>query len=234
MSEAAVPSAVGASAPGPAAPAGKPLVPAWKLLAVLGGGGAVAGLLLVVAYLLTIEPIRAHKAQVLAEGVREVLALAPDAPYEERWWSAGTLVTARPAGAEDSDRIWFARGADGTTTGWAVVAEGNGFADKIRLIFGWDPVRGRLLALKVLENKETPGLGDAIGNDPAFRARFADRAVTADAPLKGVKIDSTPNAPHEVDTITGATVSSRAVIRIVNTAVKRWSPAVAAAKEAVR
>lgn len=229
MSDAPVP-----AAPAPGAPPQKPLVAAWKLFAVLGGGGAVAGLLLVVAYLWTIEPIRAHKAAVLAEGVREVLSLAETAPYEERWWSDGRLVAERPAGADDLDRIWFAPRADGTPASWAVVAEGNGFADRIRLIFGWDPAAGRILALRVLENKETPGLGDAIGNDPAFRARFRDRTATVDTPLRGVKLDSTPNAPHEVDTITGATVSSRAVIRIVNAAVRRWSPAIAASKEAAR
>lgn len=228
MSEAAVVPAAGA-------PAAKPQVPAWKLLAVLGGGGAVAGLLLVVAYLATIEPIRAHKAQVLAEGVREVLALAPDAPYEERWWSKDGLVAERPAGAGDLDRIWFARRPDGTT-GWAVVAEGNGFADRIRVIFGWDAGAGTLLSLKVLENRETPGLGDAIAADGpgSFRARFAGRTATPQTPLRGVKADANPNAPHEVDTITGATVSSRAVIKIVNAAVRRWTPAVAASKEGGR
>lgn len=218
-----------------AVPVPKPPVPAWKLLAVLGGGGAVAGLLLVVAYLATIEPIRAHKAQVLADGVREVLALPADAPYEERWWSGGRLVAERPAGADDLDRIWFARRPDGSV-GWAVVAEGNGFADRIRLIFGWDPVAGRLLALKVLESKETPGLGDAVAADgPAsFRARFTGVAVSETTPVKGVKADATPNAPNEVDTVTGATVSSRAVVKIVNGAVRRWAPAVAASREGGR
>ena len=110
------------------------------------------------------------------------------------------------------------------------------FADRIRLIFGWDPVAGRLLALKVLESKETPGLGDAVAADgPAsFRARFTGVAVSETTPVKGVKADATPNAPNEVDTVTGATVSSRAVVKIVNGAVRRWAPAVAASREGGR
>jgi electron transport complex protein RnfG len=42
-------------------------------------------------------------------------------------------------------------------------------------------------------------------------------------PLKGVK-RRTGSDPAEVDVITGATISSRAVIRIINNAVARWRP----------
>lgn len=218
------------AAPAPAL-AQKPPPAAWKLVAVLGGGGAVAGLMLVVAYLSTIGPITEHKRAVLADGVREVLGLAPSDRYDELWLRDGRLVADRPAGADDADRVWRGRRADGTVTGWAIVAQGSGFADAIRLIFGWDAVGHRILALRVLENRETPGLGDKIGNDPAFSGAFAGREVSPTSALRGVKVDSTPNAPGEVDTITGATVSSRAVIRIVNAGVRRFGPAIEAVRE---
>ena len=69
----------------------KPPPATWKLVGVLAGGGAVAGLFLVLAYLGTIGSITAHKQQVLADGVREVLGLAPDDPYDELWWKDDRL-----------------------------------------------------------------------------------------------------------------------------------------------
>lgn len=218
---------------GPSMPAGRPpkAPPAtWKLIGVLAGGGAIAGLLLVVAYLGTIGSITAHKQQVIADGVREVLGLAPGDPYDELWWKDDRLHEERPAGAADADRVWLGRRKDGTAVGWAMLSAGSGYADTIRLIFGWDAKAKRILALRVLENKETPGLGDKIGTAP-YASRFRDREASPDAPLKGVKEDSTPNAGDEVDAITGATISSRAVVRIVNAGLRRFGPAIEAYRE---
>ena len=218
------------SSAGPAVPAARPPKPppaTWKLIGVLAGGGAVAGLFLVLAYLGTIGSITAHKQQVLADGVREVLGLAPDDAYDELWWKDDRLHKERPAGATDADRVWLGRRKDGTAVGWAMLSAGSGYADTIRLIFGWDAKAKRILALRVLENKETPGLGDKIGTPPFF-ARFRGKEASPDAPLQGVKEDSTPNAANEVDAITGATVSSRAVLRIVNAGLRRFGPAIEA------
>jgi electron transport complex protein RnfG len=71
----------------------------------------------------------------------------------------------------------------------------------------------------VLDEKETPGLGDKIERDTAFGRQFTGRVV----PLQGVK-GRPGKPPSEVQTITGATISSRAVIRIINNAVARWRP----------
>jgi len=54
-------------------------------------------------------------------------------------------------------------------------------------------------------------------------SQFAGRI----APLIGVKTRIATD-PSQVQTITGATISSRAVIRIINHAVERWQPLLAA------
>jgi hypothetical protein len=74
--------------------------------------------------------------------------------------------------------------------------------------------------MKVLENKETPGLGDKIVKDSAFVSEF----VGAAAPLEGVKAGSGDGDPSEVDMITGATISSRAVIDIINARLELLGP----------
>jgi electron transport complex protein RnfG len=93
-------------------------------------------------------------------------------------------------------------------------------------MIGFDPATGVLTGIKVLEQKETPGLGDKIGTDSGFGNQFPGRQV----PLRRVKA-RTGGDPSEVQTITGATISSRAVIRIVNNAVARWRPLLAALAE---
>jgi len=86
-----------------------------------------------------------------------------------------------------------------------------GFADVVRIIFGYDPSRRQVLGMMVLESKETPGLGDKIIKDSLFVAEFDGVA----APLVGVKAGSGAGDPGEVDMITGATISSRTVIAAI-------------------
>ncbi len=110
----------------------------------------------------------------------------------------------------------------------AVKAAAAGFQDVIALIYGFDPGSGKLLGMKVLESKETPGLGDKIYKDEAFVQQFFDGPAT---PLVGVKPGAGSGAPEEIDMITGATISSRAVIRIINNALAEWEPHVQAAAQ---
>ena len=84
--------------------------------------------------------------------------------------------------------------------------------DVIRLIFGFDPTDGRVLGMKVLESKETPGLGDKIEKDSSF----VGAVVGVLAPILGLKAGRGTGDPHEIDMITGATISSRTVIAIIN------------------
>ena len=71
--------------------------------------------------------------------------------------------------------------------------------------------------MKVLESRETPGLGDKIEKD-ARRLRREVRRPRGEPPRVLVKGRHKPN---EVDAITGATISSRAVINILNNAMQR-------------
>jgi electron transport complex protein RnfG len=77
--------------------------------------------------------------------------------------------------------------------------------------------------MKVLEQKETPGLGDKIEKDTSFVAEFRN-AVT---PLRGVK-NGEGDDSTEIDMITGVTISSRTVIKVINQTLERVGPALAA------
>jgi electron transport complex protein RnfG len=206
--------------PAPTPPGGPT---AAKLIQTLGGLGALAGLVIVVAYTATLPAIEANKARVLAAAIEEVLG-AP-ARYDTLYVSADSLTHTRPVGVDPAtlETVYLGYRADASVIGFAVTGAAPGFSDVIRLIFGYDPRTSTVLAMKVLEQKETPGLGDKIEKDSAFVAEFRD-AIT---PLAGVK-ESDGTDSSEIDMITGVTISSRTVIRIINQALDRLGPVLAA------
>jgi electron transport complex protein RnfG len=74
--------------------------------------------------------------------------------------------------------------------------------------------------MEVLESRETPGLGDKIYKDAVFVAGFS--ALSVEPEIFAVK-KGTKSLPNEIDAITGATISSKAVVRIINEAHAQWS-----------
>ena len=206
----------------PPAPA-KPEVSATRLIAILGGAGAVAGALIVMAWTMTLPPIEANRARRLNAAISEVLR--QPARFDTLYVVNGALQRAPAAGADPktAEKVYLGHGADGAPTGYAIVNGMPGFADVVQVIFGYDPATKQLLGMKVIESKETPGLGDRIEKDTAFVGQFGGLAT----PLVGVKAGAGKGRPDEVDLITGATISSRTVVRIINGALDRLGPVLA-------
>jgi electron transport complex protein RnfG len=172
-----------------------------RLVATLSGAGAFAGFLLVFVFQATQGTIAAHKEEMLKRAVLEVLK------EPARFEAIDVL----------GERVYAGYDAAGKRVGYAIVAAAPGFADTVRVIFGYDPVTRTLLGMKVLESKETPGLGDKIEKEP-----FVREFEGAKTPLVGVKGGG---AGEGIDMITGATISSRTVIGIINRALERLGPA---------
>ena len=200
-----------------------PPVQSWRLLLTLGGSGALAGLLIVLAYIWTLPRIEAHRSGVLRTAIEEVLRQPRRA--DTLFLYNGSLVSTPPAGVSGAklERVYRGYDGDGKPTGYALTASEPGFADQIALIFGYDPDNHALLGMKILSSKETPGLGDRV-EKPGFLKQFADRL----APLVGVKGMAAPSDRNAVVMITGATISSRTVIREINASIERWQPLIAA------
>lgn len=204
----------------PAVPPRPVEVPAWRLVATLAVAGGLAGLLIVLVFGWAQPRIQAHQAETLASAVDEVLG---GPARVQRWFVAeGRLVESPPPGADTvkSERVFQGFDDSGASVGFAIVGAQPGFADVVRLIFGYDPSTRTLLGMKVLESKETPGLGDRIEKDTAFVGAFRGPAT----PLAGVKAGAGSGAPGEVDMITGATISSRVVIDIINRRIAELEP----------
>jgi electron transport complex protein RnfG len=198
-------------------------VPAWKLVLTLAVAGALAGLLLVFVDQATRDQIRENRRAALREAVGEVLG-EPTLIVSFRVAEAGLEredVTNYEVDTERLDRI-FAGYADKEgkqLIGFALAYQRTGFQDAIRLIFGYDPRTKTVLGVKVLEHKETPGLGDEIEKEP-----FLGPIRGQELDLVAVKPGKGTGGKSEVDTITGATISSGWVIKIINEAAARVGP----------
>lgn len=189
-----------------------------RLVLTLTVAGLFSGLAIVSAYRLTQPMIRANQAEALREAVFQVV------PGSERMqrlvWRDGSFVPAEADTPEEGQARSVYAGYDesGAFRGYAVPGSGAGFQDTIRLIFGYDPEAREILGMQVLESRETPGLGDRIYKDPEFVDEF--HGLTVEPEPKLVKGEG--EAPNEVDAITGATISSQAVVDIINAASDRW------------
>lgn len=199
---------------------GRPQVSSFKLVATLGVAGALAGMLIVVVFQWAQPRILAHQARAIAIAVDEVLQ-GPERTETLFVWE-GALTTTPPAGVDTVklEKIWAGYDADGRRIGFAMIGAEAGFQDIVMVMFGYDPEQGRVMGMRILESKETPGLGDKIFKDQDF----VDQFRVAQVPMVPTKPGTGTGDPREVDTITGATISSRIVITIINNRVERMRP----------
>ncbi|MCX8057491.1 MAG: RnfABCDGE type electron transport complex subunit G [Ignavibacteria bacterium] len=100
--------------------------------------------------------------------------------------------------------------------GYAVVHQGNGFQGTIKLIFGIDKNLERITSIEILEQVETPGLGSLI-TEENYKNQFRSLSVN---PVINLIKGKSKTADNQVKAITGATISSRAVVNIVNDAIR--------------
>jgi Na+-translocating ferredoxin:NAD+ oxidoreductase subunit G len=204
----------------PGAPAGaeRTGTPSAKLLLTLGAAGVLAGLFIVGAFQATLPAVEANRAARLEAAIFEVLPRAES--FQPLHFHDDRLVGMLDSSTDSRllERIYLGIGGDGNPAGYAIPSAEPGFMDKIGLIFGFDPENNEVLGMKVLESKETPGLGDKIEKNMSFVESFRGIA----APLQGVK-PGTAHDPGDVDVITGATISSRTVIKAINSGIDRWS-----------
>lgn len=180
-----------------------------RLVGTLTVAGAVAGLAIALVQQWAQPRIEAWRAEVLSAAVTEVLAGADR--YETLFLAEDGLTRAPAGDTAQLDRVYVGFRA-GVPVGVAMVGEGGGFQDVIRVIFGYDPGSHEVIGMQVLESKETPGLGDKIHHDSAFIDEFGGVGT----PLVGLRAGRESGTVGEVTMITGATISSRAIIDIIN------------------
>jgi Na+-transporting NADH:ubiquinone oxidoreductase subunit NqrC len=95
--------------------------------------------------------------------------------------------------------------------------KGRGLWGMIEGIATFDSALTRIVSIRVLSQEETPGLGDRI-KEPDYLATYKGR--TAAEPLE-LALRHQASLPNEVDAISGATLSSQALVTIVSDAARQ-------------
>jgi len=179
---------------------------AWLVLLLASFfGAALAGIQL------TLSPkIEANKLNETLEKVPELI-LGADAAQKLGDENRQMKIDRQYIEAGNKIYSVFQAKTDGQTDGWVVKASGQGYADKIELLVGVNAKAETITGLFILDQKETPGLGNKI-MEPVWRSQFNNKATQQQ--LTAVKTKA--SAANEINAITGATISSKAVCDIVN------------------
>lgn len=187
-----------------------------RLVGSLAVAGFLSGLIIIGIYIATFDTIRDNKARELREAVFRVL---PAVTQMQKLQYDGNHVVIKEGGKDDENTLYAGYDSEGRFVGYAIASEGPGFQDTIRVLFGYQPANDKVVGMWILESRETPGLGDKIYKDAEFVANFDDLA--SEPPIVAVK-KGTKSKRNEIDAITGATISSKAVVRIINQGIERW------------
>lgn len=102
--------------------------------------------------------------------------------------------------------------SEGNVLGFAFLAKGAGFAGTISMMVGLNIDKEHLSGLKVIEQIETPGLGNKIAMEP-FQGQF--RGLLIRPKITYVK-NKKAEKENEIQAITGATISSVVVVKTIN------------------
>jgi electron transport complex protein RnfG len=123
-----------------------------------------------------------------------------------------------------NDQTYYKATKNNEIVGYAFQISGGGYQSELVLMVGVTADFSKIIAAKILSQVETPGLGTKIENDPSNKEHptwFMDQ-------FKGLKINpaityvknAKPSKNTEVQAITGATISSAAIVDILNKQIK--------------
>ena len=190
---------------------------ALRLVLTLTIAGLISGVAIVSIFEATLPTITANKARELREAVFKVLPGVSN--MQKLVFKEGSLQPSTKK-KEDLPIIYGGYDDEGRFIGYALPGEAPGFADTIKILYGYRPAQGIIVGMEVLESRETPGLGDKIYKDADFVANFTELSVQPEIVTvkKGKK-----SAPNEVEAITGATISSKVIVKIMNNTQKEWN-----------
>ena len=167
---------------------------------------------------LTVEPIaqqvalardEARKAA-LAADTFEVVDLAALKAADPDAFATALGTTPKLALAEAS----YGLDTAGLKTGVVVLVNTRGYADGLSIMVGI-ALDGTVSGIRILADSETPGLGKKVADLPFLSGLLGKPTANGFAIRKNAEGDVVP-----VDAVTGATISSSAVVEAVNAAAR--------------
>ncbi|HEY5556140.1 FMN-binding protein [Acetobacterium sp.] len=145
----------------------------------------VSGLVIATTYFFT-APLALEKAAITKTQVMKTLVTEAD--------------TFTPI---DGKTDWFTASKSGQTIALVVPGESKGYGGKITMLVAVSP-EGKVMNFEILKANETPGLGDGANKEP-FKKQFTDKNSEA------LIVTKDPSNTKNIQAMTGATISSKAV-----------------------
>lgn len=204
----------------------QPQTSAWSMYRAIVGIGAFCALIIVVVFQSTAARIADNQARFLAAAISEVLP-ATESTIAVDTSADGSL---RRVSEPTALPVFLAYDEAGDLAGAVITGEGMGYQDNIRVLFAYSFDLDAITGFKILESKETPGLGDRVEIEPHFIANFEaldaslnNEGDALENPIVTVK-QGEKTAPWQIDGITGATITSEALGNILNNSASAWVP----------
>jgi electron transport complex protein RnfG len=170
---------------------------------------AVAALALGITHAVTEEPIRLQNEQASMEARKAVL---PDA-------QEFVQVDISEYKDEYPNVVEVYQGKSGDdTVGYVFKVISKGYGGDVELFVGIDAKENKIESVSIISHNETPGLG-AKAAEPDFLSQYTGKS--AGSPLAVVRGSATQDT--QVEAITGATITSKAVTQGVNSALEFYS-----------
>ena len=169
----------------------------------------VAGLLLVFVYDVTKEPIAQQKAKAKAEACKNVFAAAETfEPMLNEDGPTAYFMAGRDSNV-DINEVMRALDSAGQLMGYVItVTDHEGYGGDIQFSMGVT-LDGTLNGISLLSISETAGLGMKAGD--VLVPQFANKKVESFAYTKSGSMNDS-----EIDTISGATITTNAIVNGVN------------------
>jgi len=199
-----------------------------RMVRLLGTVSLLCGILIVGTNLATSSRIRHNQEIIMRDSVAELLpGIQKQIIYAIEPSGELKIVGGIEAGGP---RLFAGYDSAGKFLGVVIETSDRGYADVISAMYAYSIEKQAITGFKVVDMRETPGLGDRIRSDPEFEKNFED--LDATHPIKTVKHGSKKN-PWEIDAISGATISSRAVGRMLAKSVQDVTPVVLKNRERI-
>ena len=206
----------------------QPQTPSFAMLRTLGGIAMLSGLLVVLVFQFTKPIIEENKRIAIEKAVSHVI---PGAVSKKDFiLSADGLFPVGDNSTPTGEKVYAGYGANGELKGVALEAAATGYQDVIRILYGYNQDCQCVTGIKVLKMAETPGLGDKIAFDPDFLKNFEALDARLNSQKSGLENaivtvkSGTKREQWQIDSISGATISSKAIGRMINESGQRMFP----------
>ncbi|MEJ2529632.1 MAG: RnfABCDGE type electron transport complex subunit G [Candidatus Thiodiazotropha sp.] len=206
----------------------QPSTPAGPMIWTLVGIAMLSGFLVVLTYQLTKPMIAENQRRAIEAAVFQVIPGAVS--RKDFLLSDSSLTPVTPNSPKTGITLYAGYDSEGALKGIATNAAAQGYAGMVHLLYGYDPSCECIRGIKVLKLAETPGLGDKIIKDKNFIANFDALEAKVNSTGDGlthqivtVKHGTKQNA-WEIDAISGATISSKAVGKALNQSTQQVIP----------